>query len=160
MFVQFFCWLCLLLLEAVVTDKPLLFLSFLSMIDGGKKGQPVVPGASITRTSSGSRSSFDSSTQTSRFPWREKNDSDDEEWESPTGAAGRRRRSARLTPMSSKQIKSPEVVDMCDIDSDIEEVGAPEEPTVSWLMLFCGSACPLTYTRHSSNICTSRLNWS
>ena len=118
------------------------------MIDGGKKGQPVVPGASITRTSSGSRSSLDSSTQSSRFPWREKNESDDEEWEFPTGAAaGRRRRSARLTPMSSKQIKSPEVVDMCDIDSDIEEVGAPEEPTVSWLMLFCGSACPLgTYT--------------
>ena len=109
------------------------------MIDGKKKGQPVVVGASITRTASVSRSSS-GIPQHGGFAWREKQDSDDEKWQllatSPEQKRNRRR-SKRLILTSNRHIKSPEVVDMCNSDSDIEEVGAPEEPTVSWLVCVC-----------------------
>jgi hypothetical protein len=125
------------------------------MTDKRKKGQLVVAGATIGKA----HVSRSSSQQSSRdFQWR---DSDDSDYRDEQAEPVQRRslRTGRRAP-KNKNMKSPEVVDMCNSDSEIEEVGGPEESTVRWVSLLCDA---MTYMLIHAICCSQivyRLSWT
>jgi len=113
-----------------------LFFSFFLFSLGRKKGIPIVAGAAIKKASQSSETLPCAIPR----PWRKRGDDDSDGDYDPNQEKRRslsplkqeRRRSRRLS--SSSKIrpihKSPEVVDICDSESEIEEVGPPEPMAV------------------------------